>query len=253
MKKKQIIILIILIQVLFSLTAQAGESEKTYCPDPVITAMIASNPALIEEKIKAAMNKVLNNPATLTIEITYGTLEETSLGIFDKVIVKTSRGNVENLILDKADVEFIDVQLDTKKLFDKEKLEPVELNDIFMDVTIKEEDLNSFVIAKSKSIKVDRPKIVLKRNIMELSGSTKYGILRADFLATGNLSVKNKQEIWFYSRTINLNRMTMPRSFVGMLTRKINPILNLKSFPFKLNLKTINIVPGLIEFTSGKN
>lgn len=257
MKKRYLIITILLLQLFvircLELKAETSDDKEKYCPDPAITALIASNPAIVEEKIKIAMSKVLNNPATLTIDITYKDDESTKLGIFEKVMINTSRGNIEGLILDKADVEFLNIQIDTKKLIEKEKLEPVEINDIFMNVTIKEEDLNTFLSEKSKSIKVSKPKINLRKNVMELSGSTKYGILRADFFASGKLSVKNKQEIWFHSNLIKLNRMTMPRSFVGMLIKKINPVLNLKSFPFKLNLKSINILPGIIEFTSEKS
>jgi hypothetical protein len=254
MKKRYLIITILLLQFFvlnsFELKAKDSDNKEKYCPDPAITALIASNPAIIEEKIRIAMSKVLNNPATLTIDITYKDDVSTTLGIFENVLVKTSRGNIEGLILDKADVEFLNVQIDTKELIEKEDLEPVKMNDIFMNVTIKEEDLNTFLTAKSKSIKVNKPNINLRKNVMELSGSTKYGILRADFFASGNLSVKNKQEIWFHSNLIKLNRMVMPRSFVGLLIKKINPVLNLKSFPFKLNLKSINILPGIIEFTS---
>ncbi|MDD3377850.1 MAG: hypothetical protein PHF08_10415, partial [Candidatus Riflebacteria bacterium] len=75
MKKRYLIITILLVQFFvikcLELKAETSDDKEKYCPDPAITALIASNPAIVEEKIKIAMSKVLNNPATLTIDITY--------------------------------------------------------------------------------------------------------------------------------------------------------------------------------------
>lgn len=248
--------MIILLAVALIFGAQGAWAAKRlvegYEPDAGITARIASEPELIEAQIRVAMERLLNGPASLTIELEHISAEDTALGRFKRVLVRTSGGSVEKLLLHRADVEFSRVQVNTKKLFEEKKIEPVQIDDIVMDVVITEADLNSFVQAKAKSIKVDRPRIALKRDKMELSGSTKYGILRADFAASGKLYVKNKDEIWFSSNHIEVNRMTMPRSFVRMLMKKINPVLNLRSFPFKLELTGINTLPGKIEFTSKK-
>lgn len=224
-----------------------------YQPDPAITAKIAENPGIIHEKLTSAMNKLLDNPATLTIEITpYSEPgdKDCTEGRFKKVVVKTSRGQVEKLYLHQADIEFEDVQLDTKKLLEEDKIDPVSMKNINMDVIIKESDMNSFLDAKSKSIKVSDPRIKLLPDVMELSGITKYGMVRVDFWATGKLAVKDGREIHFYASRMKVNRMTMPRSFVGMIVKKINPVLNLDKFPFKLNLKDIKITRGEMNFTS---
>jgi len=231
----------------------AQTENKDYQPDPAITAKIAENPQIIHEKLTSSMNKLLENPATLTIEITpYAEPgdKDCTEGRFKKVVVKTSRGQVEKLYLHQADIEFEDVQLDTKKLLEEDKIDPVSMKNINMDVIIKESDMNSFLDAKSKSIKVSDPKIKLLPDTMELSGITKYGMVRVDFWATGKLSVKDGREIHFHASRMKVNRMTMPRSFVGMIIKKINPVLNLDKFPFKLNLKEIRITRGEMNFTS---
>ncbi len=225
----------------------------SYTPDPVITEKILENPSIIEEKIKAAMNKILSNPATLTLNIEYGTKEETSIGKLKRVCIETSGGNAEGLVLERANVEFLDIQLNTTELFEKEDIEPVELNDIFMDVIVTENALNDLLLKKIKKINVKKPKIVLKKGKMHLSGSTKYGLLKADFSADGKLTVsKDGKEIWFHASNMKVNYMAMPRSFVGMIVKKINPVLKLEDFPFNLNLKSIEINPGNIHFISGK-
>lgn len=229
----------------------ATAEDKKYVPDPQITSQISANPDIIYEKLIESMNTLLDNPASLTIDLTPYDQEASSLGRFRKVVVKTSRGKIDNLFLHQADIEFEDVQLDTTKLLKEEKIDPVSMKNINMDVRIKQTDLNQFLDEKSKSIKVNRPKIVIQKDSMELSGSTKYGMVKVEFWARGKLSVKkDTREIWFHSQTMKVNRMTMPRSFVGMIIRKINPVLNLEKFPFKLNLDEINLTPGEMHFTS---
>ena len=44
--------------------------------------------------------------------------------------------------------------------------------------------------------------------------------------------------------------MSMPRAFIGSIVKRINPVLNLKKFPFRLNLKEIHISRGTLRFTS---
>lgn len=248
----KLLTMLVLIAVLLN-TAVSGADENNYSPDPAITARIAENPQLIHEKLTSSMNKLLDNPATLTIEITpYSSPGDKDCieGRFKKVVVKTSQGKVEKLLLHKADIEFEDVQLDTKKLLEEDKIDPVSMKNINMDVIIRETDMNSFLEAKSKEIKVNNPKVKLLPDIMELSGSTKYGMVKVEFWATGKLSVVEGREIHFHASRMKVNRMTMPRSFVGMIIKKINPVLNLDKFPFKLNLKEIKITRGEMNFTS---
>ncbi|HAE39066.1 MAG TPA: hypothetical protein DCG57_10570 [Candidatus Riflebacteria bacterium] len=247
------LVFVLVIAIAFFNGAVFGTTEKDYTPDPAITARIAENPQIIHEKLTSSMNKLLNTPATLTIVITpYNEAGDKDCleGRFKRVEVHTSRGQVENLFLHQADIEFEDVQLDTRKLLEEDKIDPVSMRNINMDVIIKETDMNSFLEAKSKSIKVSNPEVKLLPDTMELSGSTKYGMVKVEFWATGKLSVKDGKEIHFHANRMKVNRMTMPRSFVGMIIKKINPVLNLDKFPFKLNLSEIKITRGEMNFTS---
>lgn len=240
----------IFICIIFSGLAPLLAGNENYSPDPEITAQIASDPEIIERKLISSMNKLLENPATLSIELTQIDPEQTALGRFKKIVVHTSRGSIDNLTLSRADIDFEDVQLDTRKLLVEDKIDPVSMSNINMDVSILETDLNTFLDAKSKSIKVDRPRILIRSGNMELSGSTKYGLVKVEFWTTGNLTIKDGREIWFHSSRMKVNRMSMPRSFVGMIIKKINPVLDLKKFPFKLNLDAIELKPGEMHFTS---
>ncbi|MDD3146113.1 MAG: DUF2993 domain-containing protein [Candidatus Riflebacteria bacterium] len=248
MTRRRCLLLLLTALSLVSLPLLADNAS--YTPDPEITARIASDPAIIERKLISSMNKLLENPASLSIILTPISDLETANGRFKKVLVHTSRGSIDNLPLNRADIDFEDVQLDTAKLLNEEKIDPVSMSNINMDVSILENDLNTFLEAKSKSIKVDRPRIEIASGEMKLSGSTKYGLVKVEFWANGNLSIKDGREIWFHARKMKVNRMTMPRSFVGMIVKKINPVLDLEKFPFKLNLDAIELNKGEMHFTS---
>lgn len=247
--KSQLLILLLIAALTFASEAFAAE-EKKYVEDPEITAKIAAEPEIIHRQLLKSMRKILLDPATLTIDITEIDLEQTSKGHFKKIEVFTSRGSVDNLILDKADIEFEDVYLDTRKLLLEEKIDPVEMKNINMDVVIKEADLNSFLDAKSKSIKVNDPKVDMRPGSIELSGSAKYGMVKVRFWATGSFSIQKSKEIWFHARRMKINHMAMPRSFTGMIVKKINPVFDLEKFPFKLNLSEIRIDNNSMVFTS---
>jgi hypothetical protein len=228
----------------------AAGAPPSWSPDPEITAQLAATPELLQQKLESAMRKLLNDPASLSIVITPLTAERTSRGQLAKVSVKTRRGNIDNLILDHADIDFEEVQLDTTKLIREEKIDPIEVKTINMDVILREADLNTFLIAKAASIKVTEPRVTLKPGKIELSGATKYGFVKAKFWAEGDFSVKDSREIWFHARRMKINSLAMPRAFIGSLVKRINPVLNLAKFPFKLNLSEIRIEPGALHFTS---
>lgn len=231
-------------------TSPVAADNASWTPDPEITAMLVADPGLLQRKLEAAMTTLLNQPASLTIELTPYPDKPASEGHLQKVHVYTRRGNIDNLIIDVAELFFEDVQLNTTKLIRDEKIDPELVRTINMDVIIQESDLNTFLAAKAKSIKVDKPKIQLTKGKMRLSGSTKYGFVKVAFSAVGGFTIKDSREIWFHANTLKLNSMTMPRAFVGSLVKRINPVLNLEKFPFRLNLRDIIIDEGLMRFTS---
>lgn len=236
-----------------SLLAKGVDVEENYVPDPAITAMIASNPQIIEEKLRAAMLSEVEDPASLTIEIIHSSPEDTALGRFKKIHVLAYGSKTKDVTVHSAQIDFIDVHLNTKVLIEANKIRPVNKCTINLDIIVKENDLNAFLKRKAKKIKVDNPKVKLGNNNIELFGSTKYGFIKVEFWARGNFSIKNDKEIWFYSNKMKVNRVSMPRNFVGTIIKKINPLLCFDKFSFNVNLEAIRINEGEIRITSFPN
>ncbi len=233
-----------------SVFAKGVEIEENYVPDPAITAMIASNPQIIDSKLKSAMLHEIDDPASITIDITHISPQDTALGRFKRIYVYAYRSTVENVVIETAKIEFLNVCLNTKKLIENEKIRPVNKCVINMDIIVKEDDLNIFLKKKTKKIKVDNPKVRMTPNNLELSGSTKYGFVKVEFWARGNFSVKDQKEIWFHASKLKINRVSMPRNFVGSIIKKINPLLNFRKFSFDVNLEQIKLTDGQIRITS---
>ena len=95
----------LLIVMVFGVLAPLFADNASYTPDPEITARIASDPTIIKSKLISSMNKILENPATLTIELTPVDDEHTARGRFKKIEVSTSRGSIDNLTLNRADID----------------------------------------------------------------------------------------------------------------------------------------------------
>ncbi len=247
--------------VFISLTSASNAGEKNvppvrdpkdYHPDPYFMKLIANYPTLVERKIDRAMRKYLNNPQTLLLNFTPLSEAETLQGRYARIFVKVGRGSADHLVVEDAEFEFLDVLLDINKLMREDKIDTVTVKSINMNVRITESDLNAFLKQKAKKIKVDNPKAELQKGTITVSGSTKYGFMKVVFWATGNFSVHQAREIYFYAKKVRVNGMTMPRGFVGSLVKKINPIMNLDKFPFQLNLQEIRIEPGLLLFSSSR-
>lgn len=254
MKKLSVLFFLIAVLTIFApAEIRAAELDEDYVPDPAITAMIASNPQIIEEKLKAAMLKQVHNPASITIEITPNSVEDTALGKFKRVYVDCYRSEIEECVLHSAKFEFLDVQLNTKRLIEEDKIKPVNKCTINIDAIVKESDINTFLTNRAKKIGVDHPKIKMtKDGNLELSGACKYGFVKVEFWARGNFSLSQKDQIWFHASKMKVNRIAMPRNFVGMIVKKINPVLKFDKFSFKVNLETIKITEGEMRLTSEK-
>ena len=231
-------------------TATCSEKLASWTPDPVVTAELASSPQLLKQKLEEAMRVVVKDPKLLDIRIMEYSPEYTSRGRLKQVIVNTEGGEVDGLILHRASFDFDDVQLDTTKLFREAKIDTIAVCNIDMDVLILESDLNAYLGEKARKIKVDNPRVELATGQLRLSGSTKYSLVKVNFWATGNFQVRNSQQIWFHANKLKLNSMSMPRAFVGTIIKRINPVLNLEKFPFRLNLKEIRIEQGALHFIS---
>lgn len=231
---------------------QASEPVKVFEPDPLVAVEIGKNPKLVEEKLHAAMIKLLNNPKILEITVIPIDPESTKQGKFSHIKIHTENGTVDNMLLSKADVDFEEVHLNTTKLIREDNIETINVKSINMDVIVKEADLNSFLRAKAKKIKVDDPKVEMSPGKIKLSGSTRYSFVKVKFWATGVFQVNHGKDIWFHPKKLKVNSMVMPRAFVGTIVKRINPVLNLEKFPFRLNLRKIEILDRALRFTSSR-
>lgn len=251
MKRINILLLIAVLTVFSASNLWATTPIETdYVPDPAITAMIASDPTILENKLKAAMLKEIENPESINIEIEHISPEETALGRFKKIKVTAARSTTENIVIDKAVIEFLDVALNTKKLIENEKIRIVKKCTINLDVIVKEEDLNKLLAIKAKKNKLENPRIRLNDGNIELSGATRYSIVKIEFWGKGNFSIKDDKEIWFHASKLKVNRVSMPRNFIGTIVKKINPILDFTKFSFNVNVETIKITKGQIRISS---
>ncbi|MBF0543973.1 MAG: DUF2993 domain-containing protein [Candidatus Riflebacteria bacterium] len=228
----------------------ANPLPSSWTPDLKITNLLASDPALFKSKLETSMRKLLQNPSSLSIELTPFNDTESSMGHYQKITLKVVRGEYDKLVLDKADTEFLDVQLDTTKLVNEEKINTVKVKTVNMDVIILENDMNAFLNAKTDLISVKNPQIKMKKDHLVLSGNAKYSFMKVKFWATGSLKVEGAKSIWFHPGKIKMNGLPLPRAFIGTLTKSINPVLNLEKFPFQINLQDIHIENGSLHFSS---
>jgi hypothetical protein len=253
------VLFFLMILCLVSVAAQAATpaaaqmASPTWVSDPQVVEEITQNPDIVRVKLEAAMRALLNSPDKLEVKLTAVDTASAAHGLFSRIHIQTENGTIDGLKLHKADVEFLEVQLNTTKLLREEKIDTVNVRDINMDVIIRQDDLNAFLAGKSKKIGVDNPRVEMLPGKINLSGSTKYSFMKVKFWGTGVFAVNQGKSIWFHPRKLQVNGMGMPRAFIGTIVKRINPVLNLDKFPFRLNLQEIRIQSGSLQFTSRRS
>ena len=202
----------------------------------------------IHDKMVAGMRKVVHDPATLTVVLEPRSAADTATGSFRRVLVHTENGEIDGLRIERADFTFHGVQIDLPLLLEQEKIESRHVDHVDLEASITQAALNAFLAAKARKIKVHDPHIELRRDDITVSGATRYGIIKATFWATGKFTVKSADKIYFNPKRFKLNNLTMPRAFVHSIVERINPVLDLAKFPFRLNLREISVEPGRLRF-----
>jgi len=141
------------------------------------------------------------------------------------------------------------LRLNRKELFDKKHIKILKSDDIDMKIRISEKSLNDYVNAKSKKIKVKRPKVRLRNGRIYLSGTFSWKIGRISFDDSGSFRVRNNK-IYFHPSRFRLNRINLPGYLIKRSLRAMNPILDMRKFPFKTQLKYIKIMKNELIISS---
>jgi len=193
----------------------------------------------IEKHIYHSMGKLLNNPKSLIIDMEKISIFKEKISI-KKVELKIKDANFDSLNIDNGLIVFTELEINKNELLKNNHIKIISSEKIDLKVEISELSLDNYVKAKSKKIKVRKPRVRLNRGRIHLFGTFVWKIGRISFNASGKLEVK-KNKIYFRPSKFKINRMNLPGYLVRSSIKKINPILDMEKFPFNTELKYIKI------------
>jgi hypothetical protein len=116
---------------------------------------------------------------------------------------------------------------------------------------ISQKNLNELLKKKEKKIKVKDPFIFIKDGVIYLKGYVTASFLRAKIKSRGKFYIsEDGKEINFYSDYIALSGIKLPQFLLVKVIKKMNPVLDLKSFAFDITLKKIIMQNGKMIISS---
>lgn len=213
-----------------------------------ISAIAAADETVVREATETVMRQMLNSPEKLEFEFS-GFSEDSEKFNWKKSRVVSTRATFDGLTIDHGELQFTNLSVNRDALLRDKRLVVDTSSEILLDMKISEKSLNEYVEFKRSKTKVDAPQVRLEQGLMYLSGSFHWKIGRISFQAVGRFDVRG-DEIHFLPRDFKVNRMNLPPYVMRKTLKMINPVLDLKKFPFRIRVKNIFIDGGNLVITS---
>ncbi|EKD69308.1 MAG: hypothetical protein ACD_47C00177G0003 [uncultured bacterium] len=212
---------------------------------------IFKDPGLIGSHLKARLAELLKNPERLDFlaEGLSFDVENNDIS-YDTISISLKNALFDALNVEAAYIDIKNISFDAFALFAQGRLRVRSQREIAAHINVAEDDLNAYLKHKAEKIKVRKPYVRFEGEKLLLGGTFKYGIFTIKFDATGVFKIVENTKIHFDIKRLEVNRMRMPSNFVRKVILKINPIMDLEKFPFKLVMKTIAVSGKNLIFSS---
>jgi hypothetical protein len=232
-----------------SIRAAEGDSYKT----EMFQDFISSEFKILRSKLFAGMLRELDGAKNIEIEIISKSLSHRLGGRFDRIIISVDEGRIEGMRIHQVYFDFQKPVIDLNILWGEEKLRLKSAAQIDMNLVVHQDDLNEFLKIKANKLKISRPEIELKPGQISLKGAAQWWILQSEFWARGYFFIHDGNKIYFYPNKLEISRVRMPSMVIKQLVKKINPVLDMSTLPFKVKLETILLEEGVMTITSFEN
>ncbi len=212
---------------------------------------LAADQTLIDSHLEKRLNSLLNGPESLVFTAGKCVFNEKENEIvYPDISIKLKNALFDSLNVETASIDIKHISFDAVALFSNGRLRVKSQNEITAEIKVAERDLNDYLKVKAEKIKVRRPYVKFDKGRLLIGGNVKYGIFVVKFDAAGVFKITGDSQINFDIKKLDVNRMRMPSNFVRKIISKINPIMDLDKFPFKLVMKKIEVSDGYLIFSS---
>lgn len=207
--------------------------------------------AIIDAHLKSRLNSLLNSPREFDFKSGGASIDTAANEIvYPYIDIRLADALFDSLNVETASINIKGISFDAFALFSLGKLRVKSQKEIAADINIAEDDLNAYLKNKAEKIKVRRPYVRFDKGKLAFGGTFKYGLFVIKFDANGIFKIVENTKIHFDIKRLEVNQVRMPSGFVKKIILKINPIMDLEKFPFKLVMKTIAVSDKYLIFSS---
>ncbi len=219
-----------------------------------------SDPKQWEKKLEISIYKILEGSQDIKVE---ATAKKDKLGEFSFVKVeaeqtysfvhisellgegmtfpeKVLQTDIYGLKADKMIAEFADLKVNAEKLWDEGEIKTKSIAEVKLYLRISQGNLEDLLRSKNKHI--SDLKVEMRGGKIYLSGMIPVtGRIAIKLSINGRLEIDDKGRIQVIDYEIFANDSRVPSLIANTLVRLVNPLLDLREIPFRLDLKTIDI------------
>lgn len=207
----------------------------------IIWQMVFNDRSLLREKINSALNRYLDNPDTVLIELFPEEPSKLLGGGFKEIKVEMHGSEVDSLKVSYAFLRLKNCVLDFEQLVRNKKFSFKDEGENDFLLQISEDDLNDVFKAKSKKLRISSPKLDFRPGHVRFTGGIHILFFKDRVKVDGQFSVRNDSELHFNPKWMNLGIMPLPGFVLSKIRKSINPIASLEDFKFKIKMDTVKV------------
>lgn len=217
-----------------------------YCvSDPNFFQEIVTNPDILKEKVSKAFKRYFKSPEKLEFKFYPTNKNKLMTGYFERIDISFQKAQVKVLQIEKASIEFYGLKINLLKLSKNGQIRIKELKQAKFNIKISEKALNEAIFRKKLPLK--NPRLKIGNGVLAFKAHFRTLFIKSFVDTKGRLAVKDKTQVYFYPDRLKLNNLPIPGFVKRVISKKINPIINLDDFDFIKEISDIDLSDGYIE------
>ncbi|MBU0478524.1 glycosyltransferase family 39 protein [bacterium] len=202
------------------------------------------NSKKLEAYLKAIFERAWRNPKEFQITLASGDKLDLNEGKLGDIICTASGIKLGRKFKGLIKLTWKDARINPEALFLYHKLIPAQSNNIYVEVSI--EDITNHILSTNKQVTTCY--LTGSGKNMELDGTAHLLGRDINFQMSGTLNIKDRATVEIYLVNARLGNIKIPSWLLPLVSKKLNPLFDLKSLFLGVPLRHISIEKSKIVF-----
>ncbi|PCJ17432.1 MAG: hypothetical protein COB02_13485 [Candidatus Cloacimonadota bacterium] len=206
---------------------------------------ILEDPEQLKARVSKALERYFKSPKKLKIKFYPTKKSKLTQGYFKQIDIRFEDSQIKVLQIESAAIKFYGLKISLLKLYKTGQLRIKSLDEAKFKIRISEKALNDAIFRKKLPLK--NPRLIIGNGVLGFKAYFKTLFIKSYVDTKGKLLVKDKTKVYFYPDRLKLNHIPIPGFVKRIISKKINPIINLDDFDFIKEISKIDLSNGYIE------